>query len=269
MLETSATSPTEQPKLVLRLENPLDINCIVTINEGVLLIGAEEGLFSYRVQGDRKDLVKIEGVANVKQIVLVPKLSAALMIVDRQLVLTELRVLQGCADAIQCAAPTLEVEPVPNCEDCQLFEVSEMDDIFLCVATKDRVKLFKWLFKSHYGGFFLQRKLKVQCSCIHFTKHSVLVGGDRFYEVDLGNLSHKKFLDLDSTLAGLKKRQSFPVSILEVTRRRGETEFLLCYHEFGIFVDRYILLNSKFRSSCKSLYVSHFPGMAREVARKT
>ena len=244
MLETSATSPTEQPKLVLRLENPLYINCIVTINEGVLLIGAEEGLFSYRVQGHRKDLVQIEGVANVKQIVLVPKLSAALMIVDRQLVLTELRVLQGCADAIQCAAPTLEVEPVPNCEDCHLFEVSnlEKDDVFLCAATQDRVKLFKW--NTHNSAFVLRKELIVSetCSCIHFTEHSVLVGCDRFYEVDLGNFSAEEFLDAsDSTLAyvvfGLKQVHSFPVAILEVTPRRGETEFLLCYHEFGIFVD--------------------------------
>ena len=242
----SAIQAHRKPKLVLRLENPLDVNCIVPINEGVLLIGAKEGLFSYRIQGNRKDLVKIEGVTSVQQIVLVPKLSAVLMIVgeERQLVLTELRVLQGCADAVQCAAPTLEVEPVPNCEDCHLFEVSnlEKDDVFLCAATQDRVKLFKW--NTHNSAFVLRKELIVSetCSCIHFTEHSVLVGCDRFYEVDLGNFSAEEFLDAsDSTLAyvvfGLKQVHSFPVAILEVTPRRGETEFLLCYHEFGIFVD--------------------------------
>ena len=245
----SAIQAHRKPKLVLRLENPLDVNCVVPINEGVLLIGAKEGLFSYRLQGNRKDLVKIEGVTDVHQIVLVPKLSAVLMIVgeERQLVLTELRVLQGCADTIQSAQPTLEVEVVPNCEDCHLFDISnlEKDDIFLCAATQDRVKLFKW--NSNNSSFILRKELIVSetCSCIYFTEHSVLVGCDRFYEVDLGNYSAEEFLDAsDASLAyvvfGLKQIHSFPVAILDVTPRRGETEFLLCYHEFGIFVDGFV-----------------------------
>lgn len=247
----SAIQAHRKPKLVLRLENPLDVNCVVPISEGILLIGAKEGLFSYHLQGNRKDLVKIDGVTNVQQIVLVPKLSAVLMIVgeERQLVLTELRVLQGCADTIQSAQPSFEVEAVADCEDCHLFEVSnlEKDDIFLCAATQDRVKLFKW--SSHNSSFILRKQLIVSetCSCIHFTEHSVLVGCDRFYEVDLGNFSAEEFLDAsDSTLGyvvfGLKQVHSFPVAILEVTPRKGETEFLLCYHEFGIFVDGFVLI---------------------------
>ena len=234
-----------KPKPVLKLNNPIDVNCFVTINEGVFLIGAKEGLFSHRLQSTR-DLVKIEGVDNVHQIVLVPKLSSVLMIVgeERQLVITELPVVQGCADVIQCAKPSLEVDVVPNCEDCHLFEVSNLDrdEIFLCAATQDRVKLFKW--NWHDSAFILRKELIVSetCSCILFTEHSVLVGCDRFYEVDLGNFSAEEFLDAsDSTLAhivfGLKQNHSFPVSILEVTAKKGETEFLLCYHEFGFFVD--------------------------------
>ena len=237
----SAKTKNQKPKLVLRLENPLDVNCVVQINEKVLLVGAKEGLFSYH--GNRKELVKIEGVENVQQIVLVPKLSVALMIVGRQLVSTELHVLRGCADAVQCAAPTIEVEAVANCGDCHLFEVSETDDVFLCAAVHDRVKLFKWNIQS--SAFVLRKELVVSeiCSCIRFTEHSVLVGCDRFFQVDLmDNFSAEEFLDAsDSSLSlfvfEMKKIGSFPVEILEVTRRRGETEFLLCYKEFGVFVD--------------------------------
>ena len=236
-----------KPNLVLRLESAIDVNCVVTISEGVLLVGAEEGLFSFHVNNNqRKDLVRIDGVANVQQIVLVPKLSAVLMIVgvDRQLVMTELRVLQGCAEAAQAAKPTLSVEPLSNSEDCHLFSVSNLakDDIFLCVATQDRVKLLKW--NGSAKQFVLRKELIVSetCSCIHFTEHSVLVGCDRFYEVDLGDYTVEEFLDAsDSTLAyvvfGLKQIHSFPVAILDVTTRKGDPEFLLCYHEFGIFVD--------------------------------
>ncbi len=72
------------------------------------------------------------------------------------------------------------------------------------------------------------------CSCIHFGPHSVLVGCDRFYEVDLRDFSAEEFLDAsDSSLAyvvfGLKQIHSFPVAILDVTASRSEPEFLLWY----------------------------------------
>jgi len=54
-----------KPKLILRLENPNDVNCFVTIDEGIFLIGAKEGLFSHLLQSTR-DLVKIEGIDNVQ-----------------------------------------------------------------------------------------------------------------------------------------------------------------------------------------------------------
>ena len=162
----------------------------------------------------------------------------------RQLVITELPVLKGCADVIQSAKPSLEVQSVPNCEDCHLFEVSNLnrDEIFLCAANQDRVKLFKWNFGAN--AFILRKELIVSetCSCILFTDQSVLVGCDLYYEIDLSNFSADQFLDAsDSSLThivfGLKQNHSYPVSILDVTAKKGEPEFLLCYHEFGIFVD--------------------------------
>ena len=247
-----------------------------------MLIGAEEGLFTCPVSrpagipATRNDLVRIDGVTNVQQMVVVPKLSAVLMIVglERQLVMTELRVLQGCTQAIQVirlfffyckncllrpfhrirvlkqflqmfqvSKPSIEVEAIPNADECHLFSVSDLqkqDDVFLCAATQNRVKLFKWncggasADADPQGHFVLRKELIVSetCSCIHFTEHSVLVGCDRFYEVDLRNYSAEEFLDAsDSTLAyavfGLKQVHSFPVAILDVTSRRGESEFLL------------------------------------------
>jgi len=104
-----------KPKLILRLENPTDVNCFVSINEGIFLIGAKEGLFSHLLQSTR-DLVKIEGVDNVHQIVFWPKLSSVVIMIvgeERQLVITELPVVRSCADVIQSAKPSLEVHVVP------------------------------------------------------------------------------------------------------------------------------------------------------------
>lgn len=222
---SSSQLPRDTLKTILRLDDPpLDVNCLATIQPGVLLIGAKEGLFSYhlnRSQGSsarRPEVVRIDGVTDVHQITIVRQLSAVLMIVgtDRQLVMTSLRVLQGCADAIQCADPSIEVSPVSGCDDCHLFDVSSSDQaehqdpkqhgpVFLCAATQNRVKLLKWAGQADgTGSFTLRKELIVSetCSCIRFTRHSVLVGCDRFYEVDLSNFSAEEFLDAsDSSLA--------------------------------------------------------------------
>ena len=191
--QSSLKSRPDKHTVLVELEKQIDVNCALTVSEGHLLIGAEEGLFTCPVRssaGSRKDLVKIEGVTNVQQMVIIPKLSSVLMIVglERQLVMTELRVLQGCVQAVQTAQPTITVEAVSNADECHLFAVSEhqqqqQDDVFLCAATTNRVKLFKW--NGTNSQFVLRKELIVSetCSCIHFTEHSVLVGCDRFYEV--------------------------------------------------------------------------------------
>ncbi len=159
----------------------LDVNCVVTLGAGQLLIGAAEGLFACGLAGGGgRRPVRIGGVdGGVQQMALAPRLSAVLMIVggQRQLVMTSLRVLQGCAQALQVpqlwkfelkrasfvslsspdctelfgpqvSQPTIEVEPVAQADECHLFQVTELqrgaDDVFLCAATANRVKLFKW-----------------------------------------------------------------------------------------------------------------------------
>ena len=293
---SSSSLARNKPQTILRLDDPpLDVNCLATILPGVILIGAKEGLYSYSLKTDsgssarlRPEVVRIGGVADVHQIVIVRQLSAVLMIVgaDRRLVITSLRVLQGCATTIQCADPSIEVSDVAGCDDCHLFDVSSSDQdesvrsddhrpVFLCAATQDRVKLFKWAGQADGTGSFILRKEMIvseTCSCIRFTRHSVLVGCDRFYEVDLSNFSAEEFLDASDAslgyvvfgnnlqitflldmiifmaffflfIVGLKQNHSFPVAILDVTsasqRSSNESEFLLCYHEFGIFVDGY------------------------------
>ena len=151
---------------------------------------------------------------------------------------------------MKAAHPTLEVSRLEGCEDVYLFEVFSSEDdenspVFLCVATKNRVKLFV---SNNAGTSFVLRKEYIvpqRCSCIHFTRHSVLVGCDRFYQVTLGNRAAEEFLDAsDSSLAyvvfGLKQIRCSPLAILDVTvcpSSTGDVEFLLCFCGFGIFVD--------------------------------
>lgn len=117
----------------------MDLNCLVELSEeGVLLLGAEEGLYSYQ-SSKAQVLTAIRGVKKVHQLTLHPKLGLALMIAgeDRQLVACDLRQLKSNAVAAECSRPAINTKPVlTGSESCHLYQVQgEM----LCAATTSHV----------------------------------------------------------------------------------------------------------------------------------
>lgn len=117
----------------------LDLNCILELeDEKVLLLGAQEGLFSYR-PGQSQVLTKIRGVKRVHQLSLHPHLGLALMIAgeDRQLVSCDLRQLRSNALAAECSRPAISTKSIlTGCESCHLYQIQ--GDI-LCAATATHV----------------------------------------------------------------------------------------------------------------------------------
>ncbi|KAG7259604.1 hypothetical protein CRUP_002581, partial [Coryphaenoides rupestris] len=81
------------------------------------------------------------------------------------------------------------------------------------------------------------------CSCIHFTGYSIVIGTNKFYEIEMKQYVLEEFLDKnDVTLASAvfsASSHSFPISIIQVTKAPQKDEYLLCFHEFGVFVDAY------------------------------
>lgn len=81
------------------------------------------------------------------------------------------------------------------------------------------------------------------CSCIHFTNYSILIGTNKFYEIDMKQYTLEEFLDKnDHSLAPAvfaSSTNSFPVSIVQANSTGQREEYLLCFHEFGVFVDSY------------------------------
>lgn len=104
----------EKYQTVLRLEkNQLDLNTVVEIDESVLLLGAEEGLFSFK-NSQAQYLTLIRGVKKVYQLTLHPQIGIGVMIAgeDRQLVSCDLRQLKSNALAAECSRPAISTSPV-------------------------------------------------------------------------------------------------------------------------------------------------------------
>ncbi|XP_068087036.1 citron rho-interacting kinase [Anabrus simplex] len=249
-------------QLVLRLskEKAVDLNCCLQLTDQLLVLGAEEGLYSLRMLKKAEDAtpVHIFGVTHVYQLAVIHSLSIVIMIAgeSRNLLQCDLRQLRSSAEAAECSQASITtrsailVSPGVPANSFHLFGVSpgssepnHQSRPMLCTVTSEKLVLLRW--SSSQEGFSPLKVLDTAepCSCIHFSSHSLLVGSNKFFEIDLRDLTVEEFLDSsDKTLAhavfGTQQLNSYPIAILDVTRS-GEPEYLLCFNEFGVFVDQY------------------------------
>ncbi|XP_033319772.1 citron Rho-interacting kinase-like isoform X1 [Bombus bifarius] len=230
---------------ILRLaKNQLDLNCAVNLTEeNVLLLGAEEGLFSYSGAKSRT-LTMIRGVKKVHQLTLHPHLGIALMIAgeNRQLVSCSLRQLKSNAVAAECSRPAINTKAVLTGTDS--YHLYQLQRDMLCAATESHVILLKWYIEDDSGEFIVVRELETSepCSCAIFTQNVLIVGCNKFFQIDLKNYCVDEFPEEDDSsvkaaLSGVAKLGIFPVCVLNVSLVPGKVELLLCYNEFGMFVN--------------------------------
>lgn len=117
----------------------MDLNCAINLTEeNVLLLGAEEGLFSYSGAKSRT-LTMIRGVKKVHQLTLHPHLGIALMIAgeNRQLVSCSLRQLKSNAVAAECSRPAINTKAVLTGTDS--YHLYQLQRDMLCAATESHV----------------------------------------------------------------------------------------------------------------------------------
>lgn len=258
------TSPADASRrycgqVVVRIsqDSKLDISCIMHINHQIVLLGCEEGLYSYHLGKDKPKPIKISGVGPVYQMAVMSQHGIVVMIAgrNRDLLYCEYGQLKACAEAAECTQAVLSTKAVfpgngHSGEVCfQLLATSKhresatTSDI-LCAASTKKLVIFKW----NTSSFQQLKVLETQepCSCILLTPHSVIVGCNKFFEIDAQDFSVEDFLDVsDKSLSHLislaKKTNSFPSAILDVSTSGGRCspEYLVCFHEVGVFVDQY------------------------------
>ncbi|XP_055940055.1 citron Rho-interacting kinase-like [Argiope bruennichi] len=231
----------------LESEKSIDPLCTIILDDNIMLLGAVEGLFALKIVNKSTCSLqqKLDGFSHVYQIACIIKIGVLILIhgEDRKLSLTDLdnflSVVYGTS------SKPISLQSVCDVKDCHLFAVEEMssgDKPYICIASSNNVLLCLWdpTSKKFYSKKILEAK--EPCSCILFTPRNVLFGADIFYELSLGSYSVKKFLDgSDASLAGLvygaSQFRSFPIAIFQVSTDGPNKEFLLCFHEMGVFVN--------------------------------
>ncbi|XP_065594907.1 citron Rho-interacting kinase isoform X6 [Cyrtonyx montezumae] len=231
--------------LKLEGEDRLDINCTMPFSDQVVLVGAEEGLYALNVL--KNSLTHIPGVGSVFQIHLIKDLEKLLMIAgeERALCLVDVKkVKQSLAQSHLPAQPDISPNVFEAVKGCHLFAAGKVENgLCICAAMPNKVVVLRY--NEGLSKFCIRKEIETSepCSCIHLTTYSIIIGTNKFYEIEMKQYTLEEFLDKnDHTLASAvfaASTNSFPVSIIQVNPTGQREEYLLCFHEFGVFVDSY------------------------------
>ncbi|XP_069727368.1 citron Rho-interacting kinase isoform X5 [Phaenicophaeus curvirostris] len=231
--------------LKLEGEDRLDINCTMPFSDQVVLVGAEEGLYALNVL--KNSLTHIPGMGAVFQIHLIKDLEKLLMIAgeERALCLVDVKkVKQSLAQSHLPAQPDVSPNVFEAVKGCHLFAAGKVENgLCICAAMPNKVVVLRY--NESLSKFCIRKEIETSepCSCIHLTSYSIIIGTNKFYEIEMKQYTLEEFLDKnDHTLASAvfaASTNSFPVSIIQVNPAGQREEYLLCFHEFGVFVDSY------------------------------
>ncbi|CAH1118647.1 unnamed protein product [Phaedon cochleariae] len=220
----------------------LDVTCIVDLTENIKVIGTEQGLYSYH----EKTFTAIAGLSQVHQISVMSTTGTVLMIVDqkRTLISCDLSHLINLAQCTMSSKPKLKFKHV-DISGLNGFHKVQVSTLAgqpkICTATAKQLIILNYDVTN--GDFVPARILDTAepTGCALFTENSLIVGADKFFEIDLATYRAEEFLDVSD--AKLKQAErcykmgSYPLAITQICK--NPKEYLLCFNEFSVFVDEY------------------------------
>ncbi|XP_038137926.1 LOW QUALITY PROTEIN: citron Rho-interacting kinase [Cyprinodon tularosa] len=231
--------------LKLEGDDRLDINCTLPLTDQIVLVGSEEGLYALNVI--KNSLTHIPGLGSVFQIQIIKEQEKLLMIVgdERALCLVEIkRVKQSLAQSHLPSQTELAPYIFETVKGCHLFAAGRVDNgPCICAAMPNKITILRY--NENLNKYCIRKEIETlePCSCIHLTSYSIIIGTNKFYEIEMKQYVLEEFLDKnDVSLASAlfaTSSHSFPIAILQVASSMQKEEYLLCFHEFGFFVDSY------------------------------
>lgn len=231
--------------LKLEGDDRLDINCTLPLTDQIVLVGSEEGLYALNVI--KNSLTHIPGLGSVFQIHIIKEQEKLLMIVgdERALCLVEIkRVKQSLAQSHLPSQSELAPYIFETVKGCHLFAAGRIDNTpCICAAMPNKITILRY--NENLNKYCIRKEIETlePCSCIHLTSYSIIIGTNKFYEIEMKQFVLEEFLDKnDVSLAPAvfaASSHSFPIAIMQLASSMQKEEYLLCFHEFGVFVDSY------------------------------
>uniref|UniRef100_A0A3B3Z259 Citron rho-interacting serine/threonine kinase b n=1 Tax=Poecilia mexicana TaxID=48701 RepID=A0A3B3Z259_9TELE len=232
--------------LKLEGDDRLDINCTLPLTDQIVLVGSEEGLYALNVI--KNSLTHIPGLTSVFQIQILRELDKLLMITGETIccvngVESRRTVAQSAIELILTGTTERQLQIFTSVLIRTALSLQIDNGLCICAAMPNKITILRH--NESLNKFCIRKEIETSepCSCIHFTGYSIIIGTNKFYEIEMKQYVLEEFLDKnDVTLASAvfaASSHSFPISIIQVTTAPQKDEYLLCFHEFGVFVDAY------------------------------
>ncbi|KAJ9599608.1 hypothetical protein L9F63_009925, partial [Diploptera punctata] len=134
-------------KTILQLDktNGLDLNCCLQLSPHILLLGAEEGLYSLRLQEKNAKPVKMNGFSHVHQMSTLPIINCLLILAGEEptLIHCDLRQARINAEALECVHPSITGKAIlPSCltyAAATTQDRQEQPRTIICAASEKKV----------------------------------------------------------------------------------------------------------------------------------
>ncbi|KAI1725391.1 CNH domain-containing protein [Ditylenchus destructor] len=220
--------------MLLGLDKPrnLVITCTQILDHDWLLMGCQEGLFVTTLSNPKAPF-NVAGIQNIYFMEIIVEQGHEMLFaicgINRRPVVTHLQQLRGALKADQ--QPTIEPTFVTNIDDCHSCVVSKPgihSKRYVYLATTDAIHILEFVRKL---GVFqpLNQVIKTEepCMCICSTYNGLIFGADNFHLVTWESGFSCRQLSIDNCPS------DFPVAAIEIS----PTEFLLAFHNYGVFVD--------------------------------
>lgn len=174
----------------------MEVTTITDLTENIKALGTEKGLYSFY----ENNMLFIEGLQIVHQISVMISTNTVFMIVNekRDLITCDLNHLINLTQCAQCSKPKLKYSElrISGLNGFHLVQSSSYENQQkVCAATTKQLVILDYRLDTN--SFVPVRILDSAepTSCILFTENSVIVGTDKFFEIDLSTFEAEEFLD--------------------------------------------------------------------------
>lgn len=196
-----------------------------------------------------KNLVHIANIDNVINISVNVAFPKALLISEngKKLLQCDLRHLQSRSKANVCLNTGLDYIELDlpfvkeNINDSWRFVTiynntecgQEISEPIAIAAAKTQIVILRYSIEQKFFKAICSLDTATPVQSVYFTPHTAIVSSDKFFEINLKTLTPNEFLDLsDPSL--LHTVSSEPFDTFAVNQQ----EYLMCFKEFGVFVNR-------------------------------
>ncbi|XP_055861655.1 citron Rho-interacting kinase-like isoform X2 [Biomphalaria glabrata] len=228
-----------------------DFNCTLVISNQLVLVGTDDGLYAFNPQAmtsKRKQMTQLTGFGCVHQMALAKGVDLILVLTgpERRLIMLENKLVKcRMSQTLGGETTPFTFKTIDGLQCCTIFDVALWNNAsYLVVGTP--TKLFLMKYNPSLAMYCVRKEFPSSepCSCVCIADNYAIVGTERFYKINLEHPSLLDFVDRqDSSLAfaafGAANHQSYPLAVVRVSPENAPLEFLLCFHEFGVFVDHH------------------------------